>query len=88
MTRKIHYERNCARAIKMRQFKHLIDLVQMPWSDVDLCSDPNDMWQEWKQILVICMDKHAPRKLKRINKKQAPWITKALLHKMRRRDLI
>jgi len=72
----------------MRQFKHLIDLVQMPWSDVDLCSDPNDMWQEWKQILVICMDKHAPRKLKRISKKQAPWITKALLHKMRRRDLI
>ena len=62
----------------------------MPWSNVDLCSDPNDMWHEWKQMLtfVSCMDKHAPRKLKRISKKRAPWITKGLLHKMHRRDLI
>ena len=54
---------------EMRQFKHfqksnlLSDLEQMPWSNVDLCSDPNDMWQEWKQMFVNCMDKHAPRKL-------------------------
>ena len=37
---------------------------------------------------VSCMDKHAPRKLKRISKKWAPWITRGLLHKMHRRDLI
>ena len=37
---------------------------------------------------VGCMDKHAPRKLKRIIKKRAPWITKGLLYKMHRRDLI
>ena len=80
----------------MRQFKHfqksnfLSDLEQMPWSNIDLCSDPNDMWQEWKQMFVSCMDKHAPRKLKRITKKRAPWITRGLtlLHKMHRRDLI
>ena len=42
----------------------LSDLEQMPWSNVDLCSDPNDMWHEWKQMFVSCMDKHAPRKLK------------------------
>ena len=60
----------------------------MPWSNVDLCSDPNDMWHEWKQIFVSCMDKHPPRELKRISKKRAPWITKGLLHKMHRRDLI
>ena len=42
----------------------------MPRSNVDLCSDPNDMWQEWKQMFVSCMDKHAPRKLKRISKKR------------------
>ena len=35
------------------------------------------------------MDKHAPRNLKkRISKKRAPWITRRLLHKMRRRRLI
>ena len=57
----------------------------MPWSNVDLCSDPNDMW---KQMFVSCMDKHAPRKPKIISKKRAPLITKGLLHKMHRRDLI
>ena len=94
MTRKVHYNRNCPRTIEMRQFKHfqksnfLSDLEQMPWSNVDLYSDPNDMWQEWKQMFIHCMDKHAPRKLKRINKKRAPWITRGLLHKMHKRDLI
>ena len=39
-------------------------------------------------MFVSCMDKHAPRKLKRISKKRAPWITKGLLNKMHRRDLI
>ena len=94
MTRKVHHDRFCPRTIEMRQFKHfqknkfLSDLEQMPWSNVDLCSDPNDMWHEWKQMFVSCMDKHAPRKLKRISKKRAPWITKGLLNKMHRRDLI
>ena len=60
----------------------------MPWSNVDLCSDPNDMWHEWRQMFVSCMDKHAPRKLKRISEKRVPWITKGLLNKMHRRDLI
>ena len=39
-------------------------------------------------MFVNCMDKHAPRKLKRISKKRAPWITRGLLHKMHKRDLI
>ena len=68
--------------------KFLSDLEEMPWSNVDLCSDPNDMWQEWKQMFVSCMNKHAPRKLKRISKMRAPWITRGFLHKMHRRGLI
>ena len=93
MTRKVHYNRNCPRTIEMRQFKHfqksnfLSDFEQMPWSNVYLCSYPNDMWQEWKQMFVSCMDKNAPRKLNRISKKRASWITRGLLHKMHRRDL-
>ena len=86
MTRKIHHGRNCPRTIEIRQLKQfqknkiLSDLEEMPWSNVDLCSDPNDMWQEWKQMFVSCKDKHAPRKLKRISKQRAPWITRGLLH--------
>ena len=93
MTGKIHHDRNCPRTVEMRQFKHfqkskfLSDLEQMPWSNVDLCFDPSDMWQEWKQVFVSCMDKNAPRKIKRISKKRVSWITKGLLHKMHRRDL-
>ena len=62
------------RTMEMRQFKHfqnnkfLRDLEQMPWSNVDQCSDPNVMWEEWKQKFVSCIDKHAPRNLKRNNK--------------------
>ena len=67
MTGKIHHDRNCPLTVEMRIFKHfqknkfLSDLEQMPWSNVDLCSDPNEMWQEWKQVFVSCMDKNAPR---------------------------
>ena len=39
-------------------------------------------------MFVSCMDNHTPRKLKRISKKRAPWITRGLLRKMHRRDLI
>ena len=86
MMLKIRHDRNCPRTIEMRQFRHFqknkfsSDVEQMPWSNVDLCSDPNDMWQEWKQMPVSCMDKQAPRKLKRMSKQRAPWITRGLLH--------
>ena len=46
------------------------------------------MWQEWKQIFVSCMDKHAPRNLKRISKTAARWIARGILHKMHRGELI
>ena len=39
-------------------------------------------------MFVSCMDKHAPRKLKRISKKRASSISRGLLHKMRKRDFI
>ena len=37
---------------------------------------------------VSYIEKHAPRKLKRISKTRVPWITQGLLHKMDKRDLI
>ena len=78
----------------MRQFKNfqkdkfLNDLEQMLWRNVSSHSDPNDMWQEWKNLFVSCMDKHAPLKSKRIRNKRSPWITSELLLRMRRRDVL
>jgi len=80
--------------IETRQFKHfnrekfLSDLNQLPWANVDLHSNPNDMWCEWKEMFLGCVDKHAPLKLKRIRKKRSPWITKELLCKIRKRDFL
>ena len=39
-------------------------------------------------MFVSCIDKHAPRNLKKISKKRAPWITRGLWHKMHRIRLI
>ena len=94
MTRTANYDRNGSRTIEMRQFKNfqkdkfLNDLEQMPWRNVSSHSDPNDMWQEWKNLFVSCMDKHAPLKSKRIRNKRSPWITSELLLRMRRRDVL
>lgn len=94
LSRKTHYCRIGPRVIETRQFKHfnkenfLIELNQLPWDDVDLFSDPNEMWRVWKEMFLCCVDKHAPRKLKRIRKKRSPWITKELLIKIRKRDFL
>ena len=80
--------------METRQFKNfqkdkfLNDLEQMPWRNVSSHSDPNDMWQEWKNLFVSCTDKHAPLKSERIRNKRSPWITSELLPRMRRRDVL
>ena len=44
------------------------------------------MWQFWKTQFLVCIDKHAPLKKKRIGNKNSPWITDELVRKMRKRD--
>ena len=56
----------------------------MPWANVDAHSDPNDMWREWKEMFLSCVDKHEPVKSKRVRNKRCPWITGDLLCKTRR----
>jgi len=87
LTRKTQYYRNGPRMIETRQFKHymynrgkfLSDLNQLPWAN---------MWCEWREMFLGCVDKHAPVKLKRICKKQCPWITRELLCKIRKWKLL
>ena len=56
----------------------------MQWANVDLYFDPNDMWQEWRELFLSCVNKLAPLKLKRVRKKRCPWITADLLCKTTR----
>ena len=94
LSRKTQYCRTGPRVIETRQFKHfnrgkfLSDLNQLPWANVDLYSDPNEMWRVWKEMFLGCVDKHAPLKSKRIRKKRSPWITRELLSKIRKRDFL
>lgn len=75
LTHKAQYYHNSPRVIETQHFKHfdkgkcLSDLNQLLWANVDLYSDPNDMWREWKEMFLGCVDKHAPLKLKRVRKK-------------------
>ena len=39
-------------------------------------------------MLINCIDKHAPLRLKRVGKKKSPWITRQLKQKMRKRDIL
>ncbi len=76
----------------MKNFKkgnYIRDLEQQVWMDVNLNNDPNEMWAKWKNMLINCIDKHAPLKLKELHgKKKFPWISSQLRQNMRKRDFL
>ena len=93
MTRKVNYAcTGGSSIIETRQFKRfkaenfLQDLEQKNWNCIVSHSDPNKMWDAWRNLMMSAIDKHAPLKKKRVGKKKSPWITCDFLHKMRIRD--
>jgi len=93
MVRKQSTEKTCPRTCQVRNFKHfseekfLKDIIGMQWSNIDVNDNPNEMWNKWRDMLMQCIDKHAPVKNKRVSsKKGAPWITSNVIQKMRERD--
>lgn len=60
----------------------------MPWTDVQLYSDANDMWNRWKNLLTNCIDSHVPVVNRRIGKKNSSFITRELMLKMHNRDFL
>ena len=95
MIRKARYANaGSTKVIEMRNFnlfnkdKFLNDLKQKEWRKIALYSDPNEMWDLWKQLLMSSIDKHAPVKHKRIGKKKSPWIASDPLQKRHKRDYL
>ncbi len=94
MTHKVHYKQTGSRLVQIRNMKnfnrgnYIRDLEQQVWTDVNLSNDPNEMWAKWKNMLINCIDKHAPLKSKRVGKKKSPWITSQLRQNMRKRDFL
>ena len=73
----------------MRNLRHfnsenfLNDLNQQPWAEVcHNAADPNKMWQIWKSLLMETIDKHAPIRIKRVGKKNSPWVTGELIKRI------
>ena len=82
VVRKAHYVQTDAKIIKARTMRNfnsenfLNDLNQQPWAEVcHNAADPNKMWQIWKSLLMETIDKHAPIRIKRVGKKNSPWVT-------------
>ena len=56
----------CVKTISTRSFKNfnkeafLADVELIQWDDISLFSNPNEMWEFWKNQLLSCIDKHAP----------------------------
>jgi len=42
----------------------LKDVEQRQWDAISLFSDPNEMWEYWKNQFLDCIDKHAPLRMK------------------------
>ena len=82
VVRKAHYVQTDAKIIEARTMRNfnsenfLNDLNQQPWAEVcHNAADPNKMWLIWKSLLMETIDKHAPIRIKRVGKKNSPWVT-------------
>ena len=79
MTHNVHYKQISSRFVQIRNIKSfdrendIRDLEQQVWTDVNLSNDPNEMWSTRKNMLINCIDKHAPPRTKRVEKKKSPW---------------
>ena len=93
MTLKICYERTGNhRTIETRAFKnfnhrHFLDHVaQQPWNRVFSDTNPEAMWDVWKNLFMEGLDKHAPLQNKRVSNKHSLRITYELTRKIYKRN--
>ena len=64
--------------VQMKNFNQnnfLFDVRQRLWSRIRVVSDAREKWNEWKNMLVTIINKHALVKKKRVGRKKSSWIT-------------
>eukprot|EP00112_Aurelia_sp_Birch-Aquarium-sp1_P013272 Seg2810.6 transcript_id=Seg2810.6/GoldUCD/mRNA.D3Y31 product="hypothetical protein" protein_id=Seg2810.6/GoldUCD/D3Y31 len=62
------------------------DLRKQNWYPVLSSRDVNEAWNEMKNIVLEVFDKHAPRIMKKVRGKLAPWLTDDVKKLMNERD--
>ena len=90
--KKISSTKTMPKIIESRQYrkfnckKFSEDLMLIPWELINNINDPNSAWLVWKDLFLSVSDKHAPLRRKRVQDKQAPWLTAELKKMMFERD--
>ena len=51
-------------------------------------SDPNEMWESWKNIFNMVFEKHAPTRIRKVRSEYAPWLTSKIKKSMYHRDYL
>ena len=65
----------------------LNDLYMLPWIELDSKQNVDQMWESWKTLFLKVLDKHAPKRSKRIRKKgNVLWFNKTVKNKLFQRD--
>ena len=94
VVRKAHYTQTVTKTIEVRSMKYfntenfLNELNHQPWANVYSTGDPNEMWQIWRSLLMKTIDKHAPKRIRRVGKKKSPWVTDDLRRVIFKRDYL
>lgn len=63
------------------------DICSQEWDSVKMFDNPNDWWEDWKNIFLGIVDKPAPLRSKRVRASKSPWITPYLKQRMHERDI-
>ena len=64
------------------------DIAHQNWQIIGNYDNPNDMWEAWKKLFLLCVDKHAPLRNKRVRLCKSPWITSQLKKRLHARDIL
>ena len=64
------------------------DLNSLEWDTLKDMSNPNQMWETWKDMFLSVADRLAPMKTKRLRHKRSPWLTSDIRKQMNRRNYL
>ena len=60
----------------------------VPWHVVKNCDNVNDTLHLWQSLLCKVVDKHIPKKVKRVRGTPSPWLNSNILNHMSTRDFL
>ena len=66
----------------------LNDLFDVPWINVKKCHNVNNALRVWQYMFNNVVNKHIPKKTKRIRSSPSPWLNNTIMKQMSRRDYL